>query len=89
MVADWYPTLSSIFCVDPADDALLNGMLHPIDGVDIWGAITSGDAPEREKLPITEDSLIWHSKAHNTTFKLITKAHQTKWYLENETQVRL
>ena len=65
----------------------LNGTLYPIDGMDIWGTITGGDAPEREWLPITEESLIWHSKEHDTTFKLITKARQTKWYLENGTQL--
>lgn len=101
-----YPTLCVIFGVDPRDDALLNGTLYPIDGVDIWDAITAaagaragaGASPAgarqprgavgssgsgsggtgavlgREWLPITEQSLLWHSAVHNTTFKLITKA---------------
>ena len=33
-----------------------------------------GAVPGREWLPITEESLIWHSAEHKRTFKLLTKA---------------
>ena len=82
-VADWYATLCSLMGVDPTDDALLNGTRYPIDGLDVWSSIIGGSAPQREWLPITEHALLWHSVRHNTTFKLLTLAKSTVWYLAN------
>ena len=51
---DWYPTISNILGIDPSDEAMMNGTARPIDGIDVWDAITAGAKPEREWLPVTE-----------------------------------
>eukprot|EP01047_Picozoa_sp_COSAG01_P060530 COSAG01_NODE_7430_length_3213_cov_2.737636_1_plen_212_part_00 len=100
-LADFYPTLCRLLGVDAADDALINGTRYKIDGVDIWNDIIGGGGGQQaghsttriwparrsEWLPVTEHSLLWYSAAHNTTFKLLTVAQSTHWYLRNGTQI--
>lgn len=50
------------------------GGIHSDPGDRTKALAAMGAVPGREWLPITEDSLLWHSAAHNTTFKLITRA---------------
>lgn len=48
--------------------------IHSDPGDRVKAQAAAAVVPGREWLPITEDSLLWHSPTHNTTFKLITRA---------------
>ena len=39
-VADWYPTFCALAGTDPTDDAVFDGIIRPIDGVDVWPMLT-------------------------------------------------
>ena len=39
-VSDWYATLSTMVGVDPTDNATYDGVVRPIDGIDVWPLIT-------------------------------------------------
>ena len=46
-VSDWYATLSTLAGVDPTDNVTYDGVLRPIDGIDVWPLLT---APARAAL---------------------------------------
>eukprot|EP00039_Didymoeca_costata_P008916 m.118640 g.118640 ORF g.118640 m.118640 type:complete len:528 (+) comp14282_c0_seq1:62-1645(+) len=79
-IADWYPTLANLAGVDPTDNAMYNGTIRPIDGIDAWPVLTGAKQDlGREWLPTTNQSLIW-----NSTWKLITSAPSTHWFTETD-----
>jgi len=76
-IADWYPTLCNLAGVDPTDTVVYKGEARPIDGLDVWPALTQNMALDREWLPVTNQSLLWN---HNGSWwKLITGAPSTHW----------
>lgn len=70
--------------MDPATN-----VAHPIDGVDVWAALSAGTdgvtSPVREWLPTTERSLIWNDgKGH--MYKLIINEYKANRFDKNGTQ---
>ena len=76
-VTDWFPTLSKLAGVDPADDWRdASGIVRGIDGVDLWPTLRDGDAVatswiEREFLPTSERSLIYWPLADRNTVRFL------------------
>jgi len=40
-ISDWYATFSALAGVDPADNATYDGVVRPIDGIDVWPLLTA------------------------------------------------
>ena len=76
-VTDWFPTLSKLAGVDPADDWRdASGIVRGIDGVDLWPTLRDGDAVatswiEREFVPTSERSLIYWPLADRNTVRFL------------------
>jgi hypothetical protein len=92
-VFDWYPTLCAFAGVDPTDDVMFEGVVRPIDGVNVWPAMlasvnaskTDPDEPTtylHEYLPTTGSTIIWQER-----WKLITGESSTIWYTPNNTHI--
>ena len=102
-VQDWYPTLCGFAGVDPTDNAVINGVMHPIDGVDVWPAIlasanataTTAAATHTAGAPPPPPVTYLHEWMPTTQFaviyqerwKLISGASSTQWYTPNNTKV--
>lgn len=94
-VSDWYPTLTKLAGVDPTDDWVdSTGVTRPIDGVDVWTALTAGGggtaaATGRQWLPTTDTSIIFDAGvgAARRMYKLYTSAHKADRFLPNGTTV--
>lgn len=74
--------------MDPADDWLdTNGTVHPIDGVDIWGALLSGGGvtAARQWLPTTEHAIL-HDDGAGHMFKLINLEKKANRFFKNGSQ---
>eukprot|EP00038_Savillea_parva_P011469 m.197762 g.197762 ORF g.197762 m.197762 type:complete len:512 (+) comp20214_c0_seq1:161-1696(+) len=81
-IADWYPTLLNLVGVDPTDTIHYNGVVAPIDGMDVWPAIVGTTNVTHEWLPVTEVSLLWNGR-----YKLLREAYSTNWYTPNCTHL--
>lgn len=88
-ITDWYPTLSKLAGVDPADDWVdpVTNITHGIDGVDIWQSLMSGTSAStgRAYLPTTERSLLWDDD-NGHMYKLITSEFLANRFTKNGSQ---
>ena len=76
--------------LDCSDNATINGVVHPIDGVDLWprflnnGSDPAAGAAEwaHEFLPTTGSGIIFREQ-----WKLLVGAGSTHWYTQNDSTV--
>ena len=79
---DWYATLSVLAGVDPADDAMFEGAVRPIDAVDVWPMLTGANDTQPRPFTPTSDYGLIHG-----WWKVVTLGGQSNYYDKNATHV--
>ena len=97
-VADWYVTFATLASVDPKDAVTIAGMVHDVDGVNVWPLLTratlahprsesaSHELPAMAWVPTTEYSIL-SQQSNGSILKLITAAKRSNFWLSNGTHV--
>lgn len=86
-ISDWYTTFCNLAGVDASDGVVIDGVVHDIDGVDVWPMLTGENITQpRPITPVTESSIIDASSRANW-WKLVTLAGQSNYYYKNQTQI--
>ena len=98
-VSDWYTTFATLVGVDPTDDIVYDGVVRPIDGIDVWPLVV---APAEAARAVALGNHAWAPPTgHNGSFiaitetsgilyeryKLITSGESTYWYNQDSSHI--
>lgn len=85
-VADWYPTFLRLANVSSADNVLIDGAVHGIDGVDVWDMLVGTNATQPRAITPTSETGAILTLSDTEWYKLITLAGKSNYYYPNQTK---